>query len=242
MYVLNVLLAKFGLKNLGYNEGEEAVMLGERIIIDISSIKQVSYGGAKFWLLVQDEYSDYLWSFFLSTKSEQTEVLFNWIASYQKQYDMTIKTIGCDNSGENLKLKKELSNSQYNIKFEFTAPYTPQQNGKIERKFATLWGKVRSTMNSAQLPWTLCNKLWDQCAKLITQLQNILISKEHGDSPYKMMHDKEPEWLNNLHKFGELAIVHDGANANIRAKLQDGGLAAIFVGYPDNHAGEVCQF
>jgi Reverse transcriptase (RNA-dependent DNA polymerase) len=71
-------------------------------------------------------------------------------------------------------------------------------------------------MNSAQLPWTLSNKLWAQCAKLITQLQNILISKERGDSPYTMLHDKQPDWLNNLHKFGELAIFHD--------------------------AGEVCQF
>jgi Reverse transcriptase (RNA-dependent DNA polymerase) len=57
-----------------------------------------------------------------------------------------------------------------------------------------------------------------------------------------MLHDKEPDWLNNLHKCGELAIVHDRANANIHAKLQDCGLAAIFVGYPDNHAGEACQF
>jgi hypothetical protein len=65
--------SKIWVKHLGYNEGEEAVMLGERIFVDISSINQVSYGGAKFWLLVQDEYTDYLWSFFLSTKSEQTE-------------------------------------------------------------------------------------------------------------------------------------------------------------------------
>jgi hypothetical protein len=28
----------------------------------------------------------------------------------------------------------------------------------------------------------------------------------------------------------------------IRAKLQDKGLASVFVGYPANHAGEVCQF
>jgi hypothetical protein len=64
--------SKIWVKNLGYIEGEEAVMLGERIFIDISSIKQVFYDGDKFWLLVQDEYTDYLWSFILSTKSEQT--------------------------------------------------------------------------------------------------------------------------------------------------------------------------
>jgi hypothetical protein len=124
-----------------------------------------------------------------------------------------------DYQNQNLKLQKELSNSQYNIKFEFTAPYTPQQNGKIECKFATLWGKVWSTMNSAQLPWILRNKLWAQIAKLITQLQNILISKGGGDSPYTMLHDKQPDWLNNLHKFGELAIVHDGAYTIYMCKI-----------------------
>jgi hypothetical protein len=57
-----------------------------------------------------------------------------------------------------------------------------------------------------------------------------------------MMHNKEPEWLHNLHTFGEIAIVHDSAKGKIRAKLQDKGLASMFVGYPANHAGEVWQF
>ena len=56
------------------------------------------------------------------------------------------------------------------------------------------------------------------------------------------MHNKDPDWLDNLHTFGEIAIVHDGAHAKIRAKLQDKGMAAMFVGYPAHHAGEVCQF
>jgi hypothetical protein len=35
-------------------------------------------------------------------------------------------------------------------KFEFTAPDSPQQNGKIERKFATLYGRVRAILNGAE--------------------------------------------------------------------------------------------
>jgi transposase InsO family protein len=31
-------------------------------------------------------------------------------------------------------------NSEINIMFEFTAPGTPQQNGLVERAFATLFG------------------------------------------------------------------------------------------------------
>jgi hypothetical protein len=32
---------------------------------------------------------------------------------------------------------------------EFTAPQTPQENGKVERAFATLWGRAKAMLNSA---------------------------------------------------------------------------------------------
>ena len=41
-------------------------------------------------------------------------------------------------------LKKELG-----IVFEYTAPGTPQQNGVVERAFATMLGKTRAIMNGA---------------------------------------------------------------------------------------------
>jgi transposase InsO family protein len=48
-----------------------------------------------------------------------------------------------DNSGENTPFQKFVQyKSEFNVKFEFTAPGTPQQNGKVERAFATLFGKT----------------------------------------------------------------------------------------------------
>jgi transposase InsO family protein len=72
-------------------------------------------------------------------------------------------------------LQKEAEKEKdLNIKFEFTAPYTPQQNGEIERKFSTLWRKVRSMLNVTKLPWSLRTKLWAQCSTLATDLENII--------------------------------------------------------------------
>jgi hypothetical protein len=66
-----------------------------------------------------------------------------------------------------------------------------------------------------------------------------MISTKGTDStPYEDMHNSQPDWLHNLHTFDEISIVHDGAHAKIRAKLQDKGLTAMFVGYPANHSGE----
>jgi hypothetical protein len=49
-----------------------ATMKGGRIFMDISSINVKSKGGNKFWLLLQDELTSCLWSFFMKHKSDLT--------------------------------------------------------------------------------------------------------------------------------------------------------------------------
>jgi hypothetical protein len=44
----------------------------ERLDIDISSIKAVSYGQNKFWLAVLDDCTDHVWSFFIKKKKNDT--------------------------------------------------------------------------------------------------------------------------------------------------------------------------
>ena len=41
---------------------------------------------------------------------------------------------------------------------EYTAPYTPQQNGKVEQAFPTLFGRARAVYNGAKLPVDLRKK------------------------------------------------------------------------------------
>jgi hypothetical protein len=62
---------KIEVKNLGQTTNQ-ATKNGERISMDISSIHQISFVGAKFWLLLQDEFTGYLWSYFLPHKSDLT--------------------------------------------------------------------------------------------------------------------------------------------------------------------------
>ena len=65
--------------------------------------------------------------------------------------------IRCDNAGENYKLEKECNSHKYkfNIKFEFTARNTPQQNSLVEKGFDTLYGRGRSILAAAHIPMQL---------------------------------------------------------------------------------------
>ena len=101
----------------------------------------------------------------MNAKSELIEVMLKFIKDIQgKHGSQTGKIIRCDNAGENLKLKEKCEEKGLGITFEFTAPGTPQQNGKVERKFATLYSKVRAMMNSARVPTEIINVLWAECA------------------------------------------------------------------------------
>ena len=87
-------------------------------------------------------------TFFIKRKSE----LYDNIRIALKEIgrkNNKMKAIRYDNAGENRKLKEILDLEGFNIKFEFTAPYTPQQNGVVEIEFATLYERVRAMLNGA---------------------------------------------------------------------------------------------
>ena len=69
------------------------------------------------------------------------------------EYQVTVKVIRMDNAGENLHIQEMLNNHpilhQMGTNIEFTAPFTPQQNGKIEIVFPTLFARVRASFNAA---------------------------------------------------------------------------------------------
>jgi hypothetical protein len=239
----NCAIAKSKQKNVPQVNTKKATCKGDRISIDISSVQAVSLGGAKFWLMIKDEFSDYVWSFFLKHKSDLPGKVMDWMRQLKKEMNIKINHIRCDNSGENKSLQQQIAlDSSLSVKFEFVAPYTPEQNGSIERKFATIFGKTRAMLNAAQLPTNLRNKLWAQCASTASKLENVLSSTGEDLSASEKFYGTNPVWVKAMHSFGEICIVSDDQNKKIRSKLADRGIPCLFIGYPENHAADVFQF
>jgi hypothetical protein len=110
--------------------------------VDISSVRGSSFGGAKFWVLVVDDFIDKCWSFFVKHKSQMLEkvvLLIKKLRSDQRySINHVVKIIRCNDAGENKVLETLCIKEQLGIHFEYTGPGTPQYNGRVERKFATL--------------------------------------------------------------------------------------------------------
>jgi hypothetical protein len=79
---------------------EEAKSLERGSTLIFSSIKNESFGGSKFWLLVVDDYTDYCWSLFLKYKADLKDKMFNLLTDL-KIAGIEVKYICCDDSGEN---------------------------------------------------------------------------------------------------------------------------------------------
>jgi hypothetical protein len=115
---------------------------GERLCVDISWIKKSSIGNNKYWLLIEDEYTSMKWSFFVNRKPKAGKTIIEFIKSGRNKDPDFGKFLRLDNSGENQAMVANLKKEEVEISIEFTAPHTLEQNGKVERSFATLWGKT----------------------------------------------------------------------------------------------------
>jgi hypothetical protein len=67
--------------------------VGGSIHIDISSVQNTSYGGAKFRLLIQDGFTSYLWSYFIKAKSDLSDTIIYWLKLVQKEIKLNVKSI-----------------------------------------------------------------------------------------------------------------------------------------------------
>lgn len=225
--------------NMEKESTNKSTIAGQRLMIDTSSIKGTKGKANKFWLLVIDEATSMKWSYFLPNKDGQVSVLIALIKELRTKKPNAVECIRCDNAGENYSLQKECEKQGLGVTFEFTARSTPQQNGKVERWFATLYNSLRAMMISAGFEEARRNELWTEAAATVTKISNVLVSKGDEMCSYQKFYGSKPDFIKHMRIFGELGVVTQDPGSKIKAKLKDRGVLCMFLGYAKDHAGGV---
>lgn len=183
-------LAKSRQKNVPKESVVVSTKPGERFYMDISSTKARSFGGSKYWLLVIDHFSDMCWSFFIKEKSDLADRVIDLLHMLHRDQHIPVKPkLRLDNSGENEALEARMRADPIGAVFEFTAPGSPQFAGVVERKFATLYARVRSMLNSARLSPELRNGLWAEAANFATNVENCLVTGSRTASSWSLFNE-----------------------------------------------------
>jgi gag-pre-integrase-like protein/integrase-like protein/Pol polyprotein len=112
-----------------------------------------SLGGKKYCLVIVDDFSRYSWVYFFKLKSETQETFIDFINLVQRQHNVPVLIIRSDNGTEfkNYTLNDFLSDE--GIKHQYSAAYTPQQNGVAERKNRTLIEMARTMLAEFKSPY-----------------------------------------------------------------------------------------
>jgi transposase InsO family protein len=121
------------------------------------SVAYVSISGNKYGLVIVDDYSRFTWVFFVYDKSEVQWKVKTFIRRAQKEFGLPIKKVRSDNGSEFRNTDVEEFLDEKGINHEFLAPYTPQQNGVVERKNRTLINMARTMLDEYKTPsnyWT----------------------------------------------------------------------------------------
>ena len=150
---------------------------------------------------------DYCWSFFLSETSNLTQKMLFLIKDLKTKYNLQVQWLWCDNAGESQAFEWMCNQEGLGIHFEYTAPSTPQQNGCIECKFATLFNQVHVMLNGGKFTPYLCSSVWAEAANTAMFLENHLSTPNRSVNPFQQFFGKgKSNILKSMLKFGEMCI------------------------------------
>jgi transposase InsO family protein len=129
----------------------------EMLHIDLfGPVAYISIDGNKYDLVIIDDYSHFTWVFFLQDKSGTQEVLKKFLRRAQNEFDAKVNKIRNDNCTEFKNTQVEDFLDEEDIKYEFLAHYTPQQNGVAERKNHTLIEMTRIILDEYKTSDRFC--------------------------------------------------------------------------------------
>ncbi len=193
-----------------------------------------SLGGKKYGLVIVDDYSRYTWVFFLKSKDETKITFIDFSKQAQHKFDKEILAIRSDNGSEfkNYTLEELLSDE--GIEHQYSAPYTPQQNGVAERKNRTLVEMARSMLDEYKSP----HSFWAEAVNTACHASNRLFLRTILEkTPYELLSGNKPN-VKYFRVFGCKCFI---LNKRERlGKFQSKTIEGIFVGYGSNsHAYRV---
>ncbi|KAJ0720223.1 putative RNA-directed DNA polymerase [Helianthus annuus] len=195
----------------------------ERLHMDLfGPVNVKSITGDSYCLVVTDDYSRFSWVMFLKSKDETFDSLMALFKRIENLYQRLICRIRSDNGTEFKNSKMEEFCDERGILHEFSAPYTPQQNGIAERKNRTLIETARTMLADSKLP---INFWAEAVSAACYTLNRVLTVKKFNKTCFELINNRKPN-LKYLEPFGSPYTVIE-PNGKFGPKSIEG----IFVGY-----------
>ena len=194
-------------------------------------ISPKTVGGASYFLLVVDDYSRFMWVEMLKTKGQALECFKKVKARAELECNNKLKALRTDRGGEFMSNLFSVFCDEGGIKHYTTTPYSPQQNGVVERRNQTVVEMARCMLKTMRVPpefWgeTVCTAVY-----ILSRSPTKSLDKK---TPYEAWHGKKPK-VSHMKTFGCTSYVKaTGPGLN---KLYDRSSKMMFIGYESGTKG-----
>lgn len=187
-------------------------------------INPPTIGGNRYVFVIIDDHSRYMWTILLREKSEAFGRFKKFKALIEQEAGTTIKTLRTDRGGEFTSAEFNSFCEENGIQRHLTAPYSPQQNGVVERRNRTILEMTRSILKHMSVP----NYMWGEAVRHVTYLINRAATRTLiYRTPYEMFKGSKPN-VSHLKVFG--CVGYARTEAAMRKKLDDRSRALVYLG------------
>uniref|UniRef100_A0A251VAV7 Putative zinc finger, CCHC-type n=1 Tax=Helianthus annuus TaxID=4232 RepID=A0A251VAV7_HELAN len=188
-------------------------------------------GGNKYFLLLVDDYCRFMWVYLLKSKDEALPKFKIFKVEAEKQTTQKVCMLRTDRGSEfTSKLFNQFCEEQ-GIKRQLTVPYSPQQNGVVERRNRTILEVTRSLLKTMSVP----EPFWGEAVRHSVYLLNRVSTKGFKyKTPYEGLKGRKPK-LGHLKIFG--CIAHVRKTETHLGKLSDRSLKMVYLGVEPESKG-----
>jgi histone deacetylase 1/2 len=124
----------------------------ELLHCDLWTSPVASISGFKYYLVILDDFTDYVWTFPLRNKSDVHATFINFQRYVFVHFFLPICFIQCDNGREFDNFKNHSFFLQHGTLLRFSCPYTSPQNGKAERSLCSINDIIRTLLIHSSIP------------------------------------------------------------------------------------------
>lgn len=147
-------------------------------------------GGCRYMFLIVDDFSRYMWCYLLKFKDQAFEVFKRFKVLVEKFLKVKVGTFRTDRGGEFTSIEFNDWCEAQRIRRHLTAPYSPQQNGVVERRNRTVIGMVRCMLKQTNVP----QRFWGEAAKHSVYVLNRSQTRSvDSKTPYEALLRKKPD-------------------------------------------------
>src|SRR6266508_2593501 len=149
-------------------------------------------GGRRYFLLLVDDCSRFMWATLLTSKDEAAGTLARFQAVAVAESGRRLRTLRTDRGGEFTSGTFAAHCAKTGVQRHLPAPYSPQQNGVVEQRNQTVVASARSMLKAKGIP----NYLWGEAVLTVVHVLNRSFTRSvAGKTPFEAWYGTKPNVL-----------------------------------------------